>query len=77
MKDPGPVIAGTEYHYAISEYARAMAKHFDIAVPAALGQLLKFDDAIRRVTKNPMGMSSLVIEVKDETGSEPPVGEKK
>jgi hypothetical protein len=69
MKDPGPIRASTEDHKAALEYANSLAKRFEMAPAAIFGQVLRFDDALRRVTQNPIGMASLVIDVRDPLGS--------
>lgn len=66
MKDPGPIKVGSEAHLAANNYANSLVKRFGMAAPAALGQVIRFDEAIRRVAKTKIGMASLIIEIKDE-----------
>jgi hypothetical protein len=65
MKNPGAIIVGSDDNKAMAIYAVHLAKRFEIAVPAALGQLVKLDDAMRRAADSELKMSALVIETKD------------
>jgi len=66
MKDSGPVKTGTKESKAMFDYADSLANRLGMHTSAALGQVLKFDDAIRKATQSNIGMSSLVIEVVDQ-----------
>ncbi len=65
MKDPGPVIAATEFHKALVEFSNALAKRLEASEHAILGQVLKFEDAIRRAGQTDAGIYNLKIEVTD------------
>ncbi len=63
MKDPGLIKAGSKEHKAVLDFAIMLSERFEMALPAALGQVLKFDEAIRKVGQTETGMASLKITV--------------
>lgn len=73
MRDPGPVPLVSPEYETISWFARFLAEQFGMREGPALGQLLRFYDGLRKATQHPLGMASLVIEIRDEPT--PPVTE--
>lgn len=65
MKNPGPIKAGTQDHIDLINYAKVLAARFEMAEPAALGLLARFNEKICEAVETDMGMASLKIEVID------------